>query len=62
MSNWRYDQRLMDAEVDFEFAEPIELHPMISEEETTGSPEPDPSRSVLICYRHLCDAGLTGDG
>lgn len=49
MSIWRNFERLVDAYDDMYFAEPIELHPMIAEEETIGSPQPDPARSVLYC-------------
>jgi len=62
MSTWRAHQRAMDAEVDFEFGEPIELHPMISEEETTGSPAPDPSRSVLTCIGVYVTPGSRATG
>ena len=62
MSIWRAFERQMDVLVDGQFGEPIELHPMISEEETTGSPEADPSRSVLTCIGVYVTPGSRATG
>lgn len=62
MSIWRTFERLVDAYDDRYFGEPIELHPMIEEEETTGAPEPDPSRSVLYCIGVYVTPGSRATG
>jgi hypothetical protein len=62
MSTWRNHQRVMDAEIDLEFGEPIELHPMVAEDESIGSPEPDPSRSMLRCIGIYVTPGSAATG
>jgi hypothetical protein len=62
MSIWRGFERLVDAYDDVYFGEPIELHPMLSEDETIGTPQADPGRSVLYCVGVYVTPGSRASG
>jgi len=47
MSIWRALEQQMDAIVDGEFAEPVELHPWSGGQQAGNKGQPDPSRPVL---------------
>jgi len=66
MSSWRGPQRRMDALVDRQFAEPVELHPWRggADDATGATSGPDPERAVLYTTAIYVTPGAraTGEG
>jgi len=64
MSIWRGLEQQMDAIVDGEFAEPVEIHPWKGGQIGTGHGQPDPNRRVLYANAVYVVPGAraTGEG